>query len=75
MIMTMSNDDHFTTLALASSHFPPCGSRALSYECSGCGHIKESDEERTDGRAVVKLKEWLAYSTYIRIYNIYTAYI
>lgn len=40
----------FPTLTLASSHFQPCGSGALSCECSGCGHIKEklqSDEEST----------------------------
>lgn len=51
MIMMMSNDNHFTTLTLAGSHFPPCGSRALSYECSRCGPIKEklqSDEECTE---------------------------
>lgn len=45
MIMMMSNDDHFTALTLAGSHFPACGSRALSYECSRCGHIKKTDAE------------------------------
>lgn len=55
MIMTMSNDNLFTTLKLSCSHFPPCGSRALSYQCRGCEHLKEKlqSDEQCSGEVMV----------------------
>lgn len=58
MIMAMSNDHHFTTLMPAGNHFPPCGSRALSSECSGSVEQKGETAEtenvlRTEGSTVI----------------------